>query len=184
MSHQIELIMTRIFILSFFLGGIIFSSCQNNSKKPTIIADELLEAMEAAYNLGDLQKVADFYADDAQLLAPGGYKVEGRQAVDDYWTKLNPIHWELTSIKVSENEQDLYQTDYWKNLKNKPPHWDEYNVKINTDDQAVYQLGHSKLQYKSKKTGNPHTSDVDFILVWKKTKNDGYKVFIDTYASN
>ena len=160
-----------------------FFSCQNPKDDSIEIVNELLEEMEQAYNDGDLRKVANFYSDDAQLLAPGGYKVAGRKAVDEYWMKLKPVRWELTPAKTAHNEDELYETEYWKKLKQKPPHWKEHEIKIEEDENIVYQLGHSKLQYENE-DNTVRTSHVDFILVWRKMENEEYKVFIDTYASN
>ena len=168
--------------LFLFFSFLTFTFGQKESNSIKIV-DELLEAMEQACNDKDMKKVAEFYGDDSKLLAPGRYKVEGREAVNQYWLKLKPISWELTVAKASENENDLYETDYWKNLKNKPPHWKEHDIVIGKEEDVVYQLGHSKLTYINR-SGKEHTSDVDFVLVWKKNKEGEYKVFIDTYASN
>ncbi|MCA9699607.1 MAG: nuclear transport factor 2 family protein [Myxococcales bacterium] len=64
-------------------------------------ADELetvLREMEAAFARGDMAGVAAFYADDAVMLAPGGGRYEGREAIDAYWIRFTePIAWALES---------------------------------------------------------------------------------------
>jgi len=175
--------MKKINFLFLFLLSILIFSCGKKETDSIEVVNELLKAMEQACNDKDMKKVAGFYSDDAKLLAPGDYKVEGRKAVDEYWLKLKPVNWELTAAKTSSNENDLYETNYWKKLKNKPPHWKEHNITLTNEDDPVFQLGHSKLTYINR-DGNEHTSDVDFILVWKKNAEGNYQVFIDTYASN
>ncbi len=39
------------------------------------------------FNAGDYAAVAATYLDDAVLLGPRGYRVEGREAIDAYWVK-------------------------------------------------------------------------------------------------
>lgn len=40
---------------------------------------------EAAYNSGDAAGLAALYTSDGALLPPGGTRVEGRQAITDFW---------------------------------------------------------------------------------------------------
>ena len=37
---------------------------------------------------GDLQGVANFYADDGVLIGPNNFRIAGRKAIDQYWTSL------------------------------------------------------------------------------------------------
>ena len=51
-------------------------------------ADAVAEASrswERAYNSGDAAAVAALYAADGALLPPGGTRVDGRQAIMDFW---------------------------------------------------------------------------------------------------
>ena len=55
----------------------------------------------------DLAGVAAFYADDAVLLGPGGFRVAGRDAIDKYWTEFGRgIDWKL-DIHDLEGESGL-----------------------------------------------------------------------------
>ena len=135
--------------------------------------------MEEAFNSGDLKAVAEFYLDDAYLLSPGGTVVTGRENIDAYWKGIqNPVKWELEVIEITKEEKTIYENEYWKALKNKPPDWRAAGIDIDSDN-LIYQLGNSKLTVKA--NGSQHTSEVDFILIWKYTE-DGYKILLDTYA--
>ncbi|ELR68950.1 hypothetical protein C900_05643 [Fulvivirga imtechensis AK7] len=136
--------------------------------------------MEEAFNRGDLRAVAEFYLDNAYLLSPAGKVVTERENIDAYWTGIqNPVKWELEVIEVSQSEKAVYENEYWKALKNKPPDWRAAGIDIGTNSNLVYQLGNSRLTVRANDT--EHTSEVDFILVWKYTE-DGYKILIDTYT--
>ena len=58
-------------------------------------------AMEAAFRAGKMNEVAAFYANDAMMMAPGGGRVIGRDAIDSYWARFqNPVDWTLDVISV------------------------------------------------------------------------------------
>ena len=42
-------------------------------------------AFEQAFNAGDAEKVASFYAEDAAVFAPDAARIDGRQAIRDFW---------------------------------------------------------------------------------------------------
>ncbi len=65
-------------------------------------------AMEQAMRHGDLAAVAAFYADDALLMDKSGRTVAGRQAIDEYWGRLEGAQdWEL-SIASLEGADKLW----------------------------------------------------------------------------
>ena len=155
---------------SFFLIICVLAiSCQN---EPAVSIEELTDQvkqlniqMETAYNNGNLQGVAAIYADDAYLLGPRSYQVQGRKAVDDYWTRIkSPIRWKLEVIEVAQKEEELYESTYWKKLKNKPPHWPAGLIDAKDANKYLYQLGHSKLEYE-REDATHRVSHVDFIIV-------------------
>jgi uncharacterized protein (TIGR02246 family) len=47
--------------------------------------DEALIKFVAAFNAGDGATVASFYTEDAALLPPGGARVDGRAAIQEFW---------------------------------------------------------------------------------------------------
>lgn len=164
-------------------------SCQRPPAPPSIeemtqLVEQLNGGMEDAFNKGAVMEVAAFYTDDAYLLGPGAYKKQGRMAIDLYWKRFkNPIQWTLDVIKVSKTEAALYETDYWKAMKNKPPHWNKEEVPFTEKDELLYQLGHSKLEYE-REDDTHRTSHVDFIIIWKKQEDGQYKIYVDTYHQN
>jgi CubicO group peptidase (beta-lactamase class C family)/ketosteroid isomerase-like protein len=68
------------------------------------------DSMVAAFNSGDMRAVARFYADDARIDGERGVLVQGRAAVDKYWTELrNPKSWKLDVIDVGGHADNPYQ---------------------------------------------------------------------------
>ena len=83
------------------------ASCQAGSRAMRTEVDALARGMEQALRSGDLAAVAAYYADDAVLLGPGGFRVEGRQAIDAYWAAFeHPIDWRLETRRI-EGDPDL-----------------------------------------------------------------------------
>ena len=74
---------------------------------------EIVEAnrrMVEAMKRGDLAGVARFYADDAMILFHRGRKIQGRQAVDNYWTSIKGAKdWKLDVIEVGGSRDEAYQ---------------------------------------------------------------------------
>ncbi|MCB0575570.1 MAG: DUF4440 domain-containing protein, partial [Saprospiraceae bacterium] len=133
--------------------------------------------LENAMRRADLQGVADLYADDAQLIAGKGYVTTGREAIDRYWNSIrNPMDWNLDVITVGRTKEQIFEHPYWKALKNKPPLPESY------PSEALYQLGKSTLTYRRNDTDEPHSSVVDFFLVWAPDTDGNWKVAVDSYV--
>ncbi|MCP9496316.1 MAG: DUF4440 domain-containing protein [Pyrinomonadaceae bacterium MAG19_C2-C3] len=59
---------------------------------------------------GDLLGVSRFYADDAIILFHRGKKLQGRKAIDDYWTSIKGAKdWKLDVIEVGGSRDEVYQ---------------------------------------------------------------------------
>jgi ketosteroid isomerase-like protein len=59
------------------------------------------DSMVAAFNSGNMLAVARFYADDARVDGEKGAIVQGRAAIDRYWTEIqNAKSWTLEIIAV------------------------------------------------------------------------------------
>jgi ketosteroid isomerase-like protein len=86
---------------------------QKNDAPPKDMREDVAKwnrAMEDAMKKGDLQGVANFYADNALLLGPNGYSVSGRKAIDEYWTKLqSPKDWKLDVLSVEGGKGVIIQ---------------------------------------------------------------------------
>ena len=135
--------------------------------------------MEAHLRNGELMELAGIYLDEAVLLSPGGNVVTGREAIDTYWTGIqSPIDWQLDIVLITSEESRVYEHPFWVSLTQKPPEWRPH-VHVAPSDTLVYELGHSTL--KTKWNGEIHSSEVDFLLVWKKTP-EGYRILADTYT--
>ena len=68
------------------------------------------DSLVAAFNSGEMRAVARFYADDARIDGERGTLVQGRAAIDKYWTDLrNPKSWRLDVIHVGGDPDNPYQ---------------------------------------------------------------------------
>ena len=68
------------------------------------------DSMVAAFNSGDMLAVARFYTDDARIDGERGELVQGRAAVDKYWTGIrNAKSWKLDVIDVGGHPDTPYQ---------------------------------------------------------------------------
>jgi len=100
---------------------------------------------------GDLKGVAALYADDAVMLGPGGFRIAGRKAIDDYWTGIkHPVDWQLEILSL-DGKDDL-----------------------------THQIGRSVLTTADDQ-GNQRVSDVFFSLIWRRQPDGTYKVAVDAY---
>jgi uncharacterized protein (TIGR02246 family) len=109
------------------------------------------DSMEAAFNRGDMLAVSHYYADDAKLAGQGGPVVEGRAAIDKYWTGIaNPKSWKLEVLSVGGGSQLAYQT------------------------------GRSHLTTKGA-DGADHVSRVDFVVVWRRQAGGAWRIQMDLY---
>ena len=66
---------------------------------------------------------------------------------------------------------------YWLNLKDKGRGWKLTVIEIGGTDDYIYQLGNSDLTYMV--NGKETKSVTNFVLIWKKQKEGGYKIFRD-----
>lgn len=110
---------------------------------------ELMDRM----NRGDRAGVARMYADDAVLLGPNNYRVEGRAAIDEYWTRDKATaRWKLEVLSV-ECPADM-----------------------------PVQRGRSILE--TQRDGVWKSSDVQFLVIWRRQPDGGYRVAVDAYWSS
>lgn len=113
--------------------------------------DSLNRAMERAFNAGNMMAVARFYADDAKLMGPRNDDVQGRAAIDRYWSGIrNPKSWKLEVLEVGG------------------------------DRQTAYQVGRSTL-VTTDGSGVDRTSVSRFTVIWKRQPNGQMKIHLDFY---
>lgn len=102
-----------LFVLStsqgaYAQGAAIIKGDATEDAKQTI--KELNEKMAQAFQSGDMIKVADFYAEDATVIIPGGKKIQGRKAIYDYLASLkNPGDFKTEVSDVNGSGKILYQ---------------------------------------------------------------------------
>ncbi|MAG32931.1 MAG: hypothetical protein CL908_18800 [Deltaproteobacteria bacterium] len=108
-------------------------------------------AMSAAFKRGDMKAVAAFYADNAVLISASGHRVEGREAVDAYWTRITDGHeWKL-EVKSVEGRKGM-----------------------------CIQRGKSTLVRKND-DGTLREGIVEFMLVWVRGKDGRLRITMDAY---
>jgi len=81
------------------------------------VPDSMRERIEAlnrqmmeTFKRGDMLGVARFYADNATIFSYRGRKIEGRQAIDRYWTGIRSGRdWKLEVIEVGGQGDAVYQ---------------------------------------------------------------------------
>ena len=67
--------------------------------------------------------------------------------------------------------------NYWLSLKGRGRGWKLKVVEIGGTGEYIYQLGNSDLTYLV--NGKETKSVTNFVLIWKKQKDDSYKIFRD-----
>lgn len=71
--------------------------------------EALNSKLEERFRAADMLGVADLYADDG-LLIERETRIEGREAIDAYWSKMsNPVRWRLESFEIGGSEELAYQ---------------------------------------------------------------------------
>jgi len=71
--------------------------------------------------------------------------------------------------------------NYWLSLKDKGRGWKLTVIEIGGTGDYIYQLGNSDLTYMV--NGKETKSVTNFVLIWKKQKDNSYKIFRD-YLTN
>ena len=108
--------------------------------------------LEDLFTRGDLAGVAAMYTDDAVMLSPGGSRT-GRAAIDDSWARYHqPVSWRL----------------------------DVHTIDGSLERGVAHQTGTSTLRY-HRPDGAPHTSIVDFALIWRRADDGQWRIAIDAY---
>ena len=71
--------------------------------------------------------------------------------------------------------------NYWLSLKDRGRGWKLTVIEIGGTDDYLYQLGNSDLTYMV--NGKETRSVTNFVLIWKKQKDNSYKIFRDYLTS-
>jgi uncharacterized protein (TIGR02246 family) len=82
------------------------------AQKPDLRAEiqAVNDSMVAAFNTGNMLSVARFYTDDARVDGERGEVVQGRAAIDKYWSGIrNAKSWKLEVIEVGGHRDHPYQ---------------------------------------------------------------------------
>jgi ketosteroid isomerase-like protein len=121
---------------------------------PGSVREQIVAAnrqMMETFKRGDLIGVARFYADDATIFSHRGRKIQGREAIDRYWTSIkNARDWKLEVIELGG------------------------------DKETVYQIGKSSLTTIDD-GGAERTYVCDFVVIWKRKPDGAYKIHVDIY---
>ncbi len=104
----------RAFFLTLVVGSGSLGACRSRAPAPEpAFVDEirlLNSELERRFRTGDLLGVADLYADDAVLMGPGGFRIEGREAIDAYWSRISdPLDWRLEIFEIGGSNETAYE---------------------------------------------------------------------------
>ena len=137
-----------LFLFLFFFFNL---SAQTQKDTSTVKKQIMLlnQQMEDAFNNNDMNKVANFYSNDGEIVYDN-YTVKGRTNPDKYWL----------------------------DLKDKGRGWKLSVVEIGGQAEFVYQLGKSDLKYINHQ-GKEANSITNFVLLWRKQDDGTYKIFRD-----
>lgn len=84
-----------------------------NGKLPDSVREQIIATnrqMMETFKRGDLLGVSRFYADDATIFSHRGRKIQGRAAIDRYWTSIKGAKdWKLEVIELGGDKETLYQ---------------------------------------------------------------------------
>ncbi len=78
---------------------------------------------DEAFNKGDAKALASLYLEDAQILAPDGDVVKGRQAIEEFWkaeiksAASDGIKSVSTPIEVEQHGRVAHEAGIWVNTK-------------------------------------------------------------------
>lgn len=110
----------------------------------------------AAFNRGDAAGVASVYVEDAQVLPPGGAKVSGRQATQQFWQGA-------MGMGVREVELNTEHAEAVGDL--------------------AYEIGSASLKIQAQ-GGSPTTDTVKYLVVWKRQSGGPWQIAADIWNSN
>jgi ketosteroid isomerase-like protein len=79
------------------------------AEAPRAVIERLNREMTAALNRGDGLSVAAVYADDARIVGPKRQTVEGREAINQYWSRMKNAKWTLEVREVGGTNDDAYE---------------------------------------------------------------------------
>ncbi|HJQ38214.1 MAG TPA: DUF4440 domain-containing protein [Thermoanaerobaculia bacterium] len=95
--------MKRLIVLLLFAVPLL-------AEPPRAEIERLNREMTAALNRGDGLAVAAVYADAARIVGPKRQTVEGREAINAYWSRIKNAKWTLEVREVGGTKDDAYQT--------------------------------------------------------------------------
>jgi len=79
------------------------------AEAPRAEIERLNREMTAALERGDGLAVAAIYADDARIAGPKRQTLEGREAIDGYWSPIKDAKWTLEVREVGGSKDDAYE---------------------------------------------------------------------------
>ena len=110
----------------------------------------------AAFNRGDVAGVAALYTDDATLLPPNSETLQGRQAIQDFWTG---------GLRMGLKDVTLTTVD------------------VGGSDDTAYSIGKYTLNIQPE--GQEGMSDSGkYVVVWKRQADGTWKYHVDIWNSS
>ena len=137
---------------ALIVAGALPGFAAENDAKTAI--DEQNAKFEEAFNAGDAATVASFYAEDAALFPPGAPRVDGRQAIQDFWA--GAIESGLGDLDLEAVEVD------------------------GTDDMAV-EVGALSLTVPAAEGGGRTEFGGKYIVVWQRGQDGTWQLYRDIW---
>ncbi len=103
----------NIFYFLFFFLFCLFNLTAQTIKDTSTVKKQIMllnQQMEDAFNNNDMNKVANFYSNDGEIVYDN-YTVRGRTNLDKYWLDLKDKGrgWKLTVVEIGGQGEFVYQ---------------------------------------------------------------------------
>lgn len=156
--------MKLIYTLLLSLTGMLFLSCiseEPSVEQPVQSDKELITAVSnaraEAFNNSDASGIAEYFTEDAILMAPGVPATEGREAVRDYYQSI-----------FDEYEPEL----------------ESYYEEVKIDGDLAYGRGEAIVKLVPKNGEEPFTSTSKYLNILQRQPDGTWKTIHDIWNAN
>lgn len=147
-----KLIYFTIIIFTFMLLG-----CNKSQDDLSDLeqVQNTIDMFVKAMNANDIDKLIEFYTENAIQMPPGQNMLRGKQAIKEEWERLNSTNVEL-----------IMDT-----------------IEMTRSDDFVYQVNKVTFKWQVKDQDSVFTTQDKNVLIWKKQSDNTWKLHIDIWNS-